>query len=42
MLYDISGPKAGPTQFGSQYYSVELSVTEIGGCIEIRRIYVDG
>lgn len=42
MLYDVRGPNPGPSQYGSKYYSVDLTVREIGGHIETRRIYVDG
>src|SRR5271157_6321879 len=41
MLYGVRGPNPGPPSFGSNYYSVDLTVSEIGGHLETRRLYVD-
>lgn len=41
LLYDVRGPNPGPASYASNYFSVDLTVHEIGGHIETRRVYVD-
>lgn len=41
VLYNVHGPFPGPTKLESNFYSADLTVREIGGYIETRRIYCD-